>query len=427
MEGSPPAGWRYSSLDELADVVSGGTPSRAIAHYWGGPIPWATPTEVSRRGIRYLDSTRESITDAGLKAAGLRVLPAGSVLVTTRATIGAVARARIPVTTNQGFQNLVPHADTDPAWLFYAIEAARPVLHSLAAGSTFREVPRESFRRLRLLVAPQHEQRAIATVLEAIDEAIDRTRTAVEVTQSLERSLLHELLTHGLPGRHTEWKPVASLGAIPLCWEAVKLNEVLLDIEAGSAPPRLNRPAMEDEWGVLRVGSVTWGEYRPAENKALKPGIRPDPTLEVHAGDLLLSRANTPELVGRTVLVRSTPPRRLLSDKTLRLVPAAEVTDQEFLHLVLSAATSRAQLTGAASGSSRSMFNVSQESICNVVVPMPPREEQRRMTEFAVALRYRVNVEVSVLAALRAVKAAASDALLSGRIRLTGDRSVVAT
>lgn len=199
LDGSPPTGWRYAAVEELADVVSGGTPSRAVARYWGGSIPWATPTEVSRASVRYVDSTRESITEAGLKAAGLRILPAGSVLVTTRATIGAVARARVPMTTNQGFQNLVPHADTDAAWLLHAIEAARPVLHSLAAGSTFREVSRESFRRLRLLVPPLREQRAIAVVLDSIDEAIAKAEEALAATEMLRQALLQVLLTRGMP------------------------------------------------------------------------------------------------------------------------------------------------------------------------------------------------------------------------------------
>jgi type I restriction enzyme S subunit len=322
------------------------------------------------------------------------------------------------MTTNQGFQNLLPHADTDAGWLFHAIAASRPVLHSLAAGSTFKEVSRESLRRLRLLVAPPREQPAISRVLDSIDDAIERAALAIAATESLRHALLHELLTRGLPGRHREWRDVTTLGAIPSCWKSVRLDEVLLDIEAGSAPRRLNRSAADDEWGVLRVGSITWGEYRPTENKALEPGIAPDPTVEVHVGDLLLSRANTPDLVGRTVLVRATPVRRLLSDKTLRLVPATDRTDQEFLHLVLSSATSRAQLSGAASGTSKSMFNISQANIRNIVVPLPPREEQQRITDVAAALRQRLEAERFALAAFRVFKNAASDGLLSGRVRV---------
>ena len=415
----PPTGWRYAALEEIADVVSGGTPSRSVADYWGGSIPWATPSEVSRASVRYLGSTRESITEAGVGAAGLRILPAGSILVTTRATIGAAARALVPMTTNQGFQNLVPHADTDGAWLFHALEAARPVLHSLAAGSTFREVSRESFRRLRVLVAPPPEQRAIGAILDAIDEAIAQSEKAIAATEALRQALLYELLTRGIPGRHTKWRDVPGLGSVPACWQLTQLGSLLLAIEAGSAPRRLSRAAVNGEWGVLRVGALTWGEYQPGENKALAQGVEPEHDLEVSPGDLLLSRANTPELVGRTVLVRSTPPRLLLSDKTLRLVPDRRRTDEAFLHAVLGMANARAQLSAAASGSSKSMFNISQANIRKVRVPLPPRDEQELIINASEVVRNAQVSQAGAIARLRDGKAALSGALLTGRTRTT--------
>ncbi len=407
--------------------MSGGTPPRGITRYWGGSIPWATPTEISDEHVRYLDSTRESITEAGLAAAGLRILPADSVLVTTRATIGATARVRTPLTTNQGFQNLVPRPGTDPAWLLHAVTAARPAIRQLAAGSTFKEVSRESFRTLRLLVPRPDEQRAIAAVLDAIDDAVERTEAVVAATETLREALLHELLNRGVPTSHTKWRFDARLGQLPACWEVRRLGELLLDIEAGGAPPRSNRPAAGTEWGVLRVGALTWGEYRPSENKALAPGAAPDATLEVHAGDLLLSRANTPELVGRTVLVRDTPPRLLLSDKTLRLVPDLGRTDQQYLHLALASPASRRQLSGAASGSSKSMFNIAQTSIREIVLPLPPASEQRRIVEAMAVIQERHAVVTDLLRHLQVLKCAASDALLTGQLRVGAALAIAAT
>lgn len=234
MDGSPPDGWAYATLAELADVVSGGTPPRGIARYWGGSIPWATPTEISGSEVRYVDSTREYITEAGAVAAGVRLLPVDSVLVTTRATIGAVARARVPLTTNQGFQNLVPRGDTDPAWLFHAVRASRPKLLPLAAGSTFKEVSRESFRRFRLLVPPLHEQRAIAATLDAIDSALEGSQAALAASESLRLALLKELMTHGVPSRHSAWQQLSG-GTAPACWSLARLGD-LSTIRSGATP-----------------------------------------------------------------------------------------------------------------------------------------------------------------------------------------------
>ena len=116
-----PAGWNRARLGDLAEVVGGGTPSRARTEYWGGNVPWVVPSELTDLHGRYLECARESISEHGLKAAGLRILPPGSVLLTSRATIGAIAINKVAVTTNQGFQSLIPNSETDGLWLYYHV------------------------------------------------------------------------------------------------------------------------------------------------------------------------------------------------------------------------------------------------------------------------------------------------------------------
>jgi len=109
--GTIPASWTVTRLGDIAEVVGGSTPSRTRTEYWGGDIPWVVPSELSQLASRYLSTSRESVTIEGLRVASLRVLPVGSVLLTTRATIGLVAIKQVPVTTNQGFQCLIPNKD----------------------------------------------------------------------------------------------------------------------------------------------------------------------------------------------------------------------------------------------------------------------------------------------------------------------------
>lgn len=231
-----PGTWREVRLGEVVEVVGGSTPSRAQEDYWGGDIPWVAPSELTDLPTRYLECSREGITEEGLRAAGLRLLPAGSVLLTTRATIGVTAINATPVTTNQGFQNLVGKGDTDGLWLYYCISAMRGELERRGAGSTFLEVSRDSVRSLPLLLPPLPEQRAIAAVLDSIDEAIERTDEVIAATERLRDALLHELLTRGLPGHHTAWRDVPGLGPIPACWEVVRLGEVAEVLDARRIP-----------------------------------------------------------------------------------------------------------------------------------------------------------------------------------------------
>lgn len=418
MPGSVPDGWRRVRLGEIAEVIGGSTPPRGDPECWNGSVPWVTPTEVTRLTGRTLGETRECITAVGVKRAGLKLLPTGTVLLTTRATIGAVARVVSPVTTNQGFQNLVPREGIDATWLYYVAQSSRPALERLAGGSTFKEVSPQSVRKLDLLLPPLSEQRAIAAVLDAVDDTIERTEAVIAATEELRRALLHELLTRGVPGMHSEWKHVPGLGTVPACWEVTTLGGCIERIEAGRSPLCETRPARDGEWGVLKVSSVSWGEFRPDENKALLQGVEPDTRFEIRAGDVILSRANTPDLVGRAVLVRTTPPRLLLSDKTLRLVPRPARISHEFLLLSLGTPASRAQISGAASGSSRSMFNVSQEALRDVQIALPPLDEQRRIGDLVEAHARRQTALQDALIEAKQLKSALSEALLTGRVRI---------
>ena len=189
-----PASWKALRLGDVAEVIGGSTPSRTQPKFWGGEIPWVVPSEVTELVGRELRSSRESITDEGLRAAGLRVLPARSVLLTTRATIGATAIASLPVTTNQGFQSLVGRNGIDSLWLYYCVSSKSCELMRRGAGSTFREVSRDAVRNVPVFLPPLPEQRAIAAVLDSVDAAIERAREERGDLRSLQASTSEALL-----------------------------------------------------------------------------------------------------------------------------------------------------------------------------------------------------------------------------------------
>lgn len=132
-----PDGWQDLTLAEIATVAGGGTPSRREPAYWNGDIPWATPTDVTGLSGRAISETGAMITEVGLTSSSARLLPPDSLLMTTRATIGACAINRVPMATNQGFQNLVPKRSTGVDFLCYLIQHHKRRLKRLAAGSTF--------------------------------------------------------------------------------------------------------------------------------------------------------------------------------------------------------------------------------------------------------------------------------------------------
>lgn len=232
-----PEGWRWVRLDDIADVVGGSTPARDREDLWGGTIPWVVPSEVTGLAGRHLTSANETITEAGMKSAGLQMIPAGSVLLTSRATVGVATINTIPVVTNQGFQSLLVRDGTDGLWLYYCVSFMRSHLERRAAGSTFLEVSRDSVRSLPILLPPLSEQRAIAAVLEAIDEAIDHTAAVIAANDMVQETLQSELLARGIPGWHDEWKNATGIGEMPADWELVRLGDVA---EVNPKRPRLD-------------------------------------------------------------------------------------------------------------------------------------------------------------------------------------------
>ena len=220
-----PDGWRELLLSDLATIVGGGTPRRDQQTYWGGAVPWATPTDVTGLRGRVIYRTGSTITDVGLAKSSATLLPPNSLLMTTRATIGACAINRVSMATNQGFQNLVPKAGTCVEFLYYLVQHHRRRLERLAAGSTFLEVSKRTIRGFRVSVAPRPEQSKIAAILSSVDDAIDKTQAVIDQVQVVKRGLMQELLTRGLPGRHARFKQT-EIGEIPVEWELLRLAEL---------------------------------------------------------------------------------------------------------------------------------------------------------------------------------------------------------
>lgn len=275
---------------------------------------------------------------------------------------------------------------------------------------------------LEVLLPPLPEQRKIAAILSSVDDAIDKTQAVIDQLAVVKKAMMQELLTKGLPGRHTKFKKT-EIGMVPEEWEVLQLGRLLEGIDAGWSPQCDGVPASLSEWGVLKVSAVSWGAFRPDENKRLPAGLEPRPGIEVREGDVLISRANTPDLVGRSVLVRSTRPQLMLSDKLLRLRVGNRAAPA-FVNLCLETPTSRAQIVDGATGSSKSMKNISQAALREVVVPVPPIDEQKHITALVEALDMRMGTERLALGSTGVLKSALMSVLLTGEVRVTPDVGV---
>ena len=144
--------WNITTFGEFASVYGGATPKTGSPEYWDGPHCWLTPTDVTHLDSIYLSSSARTITDEGLASASTEVHPPGTILMTSRATIGAFAVNQVPCAPNQGFIAVRP-ANAGQRWfLFHEMSRRVPEMLDRANGTTFREISRGSFKSMELLV-----------------------------------------------------------------------------------------------------------------------------------------------------------------------------------------------------------------------------------------------------------------------------------
>lgn len=189
--------WEPRTLSQLASIRSGGTPSTSQPLFWDGDIPWTTPTDITAlSGMKYLCATTRTITELGLASSAAELIPAGSVLMTSRATIGECAINRVPVSTNQGFKSFVPAPSTDGQFLYYLLTTQKQRLISLCGGSTFLEIGKAQLVDYEVVVPPStDEQVAISAVLSDIDEELEAIGYRLGKARQLKQGMMQQLLT----------------------------------------------------------------------------------------------------------------------------------------------------------------------------------------------------------------------------------------
>ncbi len=193
---------------------------------------------------------------------------------------------------------------------------------------------------------------------------------------------------------------------------------MLAGIDAGHSPDLEDTPAGPGQWGVLKVSAVSEDGFRPEENKVVRNRALYDSAICVSTGDLLMTRANTSQLVGRSCIVGDAPPGLMLCDKVLRLRINERSVPTRYVHIVLGLAEVRRQIEIAATGTSGSMKNISQQSIRNLMIPMATPEDVKRIVEIDTLHKAQISALHREVEGLRLLKQGLVDDLLTERVRV---------
>lgn len=211
-------GWEYKKLGEVCEVVSGSTPKTNVPEYWGEGHYWVTPAELNET-IVYIDKTERQITDEALAKTKLRLLPVGTVLLSSRAPIGKVAITKTEMYCNQGFKNCICSDSIYNKYLFYFLRLKKEYLNSLGRGATFKEISKSIVESISIPLPPKSTQLAIVSELDKINELIRLKKEQLKDSDNLAQSLFYEMF--GDPVENEKG------------WEVKKLNNIC-DVRDGT-------------------------------------------------------------------------------------------------------------------------------------------------------------------------------------------------
>ncbi|MEV2254987.1 restriction endonuclease subunit S [Streptomyces sp. NPDC050147] len=375
--GELPTGWVRATLGELGVEVQSGFAS-GKHNRDGEGILHLRPMNITRNGVMDTLDARYVVDESD------RRVELGDVLFNNTNSPALVGKtAWVDSAEPLAFSNHMNRL-RGPEGLDGKFLAAQ--LHHMWATGYFKSilnnhvnqasVSRKALLDTAIVVPPLAEQHRIVAKLDDQLAHIEAGEAALGLAADSFEHLIHAARSRDV------WP--ADGDSLPEGWRWGVVGDVLAKIEAGRSFTCLPRTARDDEWGVIKVSAMTWGEFRADENKALPFEREPNSEYEIHSGDILVSRANTVDYVGAPVLVGATRPKLMLSDKSLRLVPKAEV-DRDWLIEVLSSQPVRAQYSAAATGTSDSMRNISQVTVRSARIPIPPEGAGQRDVATAIA------------------------------------------
>ena len=182
--------WKIKKLGNVCEIIGGGTPETNKSEYWNGEIQWFTPTEIKSN---YVSKSERTITLLGLKNSSAKILPEGTILLTTRATIGEVAIALEECTTNQGFQSLIAKGSYNNIFIFNWIKNIKNELIKRANGSTFPEISKSEIQNIEISIPSAHEQLLIANFFSLIDKKIETEKAILKLYEARKKYLLTNL------------------------------------------------------------------------------------------------------------------------------------------------------------------------------------------------------------------------------------------
>lgn len=393
-----PEDWEVKQLGEVAEIKNGATPSTQVASYWNGAIPWCTPTDITGTPGKHLQKTERRITDEGLASCAATLLPPGSLLLCSRATIGEVKIATTQICTNQGFKSLVCKPGTSNEFLYYLLLTLKPQMLERAIGSTFLEIGKQDVSAISTSIPDENEQRAIAEALSDVDELLGALEALIAKKRAIKQAAMQQLLTGNtrLPGFSGPW-------------ETKRLGEIA-EIKNGATPSTQVAAYWDGAipWCTPTDITSTAGKYlKNTQRQITEAGLASCAASLLPTGSLLLCSRAT---IGEVKIAQTA----ICTNQGFKSLVCKEGMSNEFLYYLL--LSLKPQMLERAIGST--FLEIGKRDISSISTSLPNEAEQ---TAIATVLSD-MDAEIAALERrrdkTRAIKQGMMQQLLTGRVRL---------
>lgn len=408
-----PEDWEVRPLFSIARIVGGGTPSTAISAYWDGNISWFTPSEINDEK-KYVSTSNKKISDDGLKKSSAKLLPVGTILLTTRASIGLKSILLLPATTNQGFKNLIINDDIDNEFIYYLLTIFKKELLKQASGSTFLEIsPRKLGEILLCLPKSLPEQHAIAAALSDVDALLDAQERLIAKKRNIKLAAMQQLLTGKtrLPGFQEPWikkffgEIFEFLPTNPYSRSQFVQRGCIRNIHYGDILTKFSF--------IIDISK----DKLPFINKILSEKNYPQKCF-LQNGDVVIANTAEDSTVGKAVEVINIDGKVLSGQHTFLCRPKIRFA-KGILGYLINSEKFHGQLAAYVTGIKVS--SISKTSLSGLFLEFPPSFDEQRAIA---AVLSDMDAELAALEArrdkLRAVKQGMMRELLTGRTRLAG-------
>ena len=425
-----PEDWEVKRLEDLGSWKGGGTPSMANTSFWiNGTIYWASSGDIK---TKMLSKTASMITKIAVKQSSTNLIQEGAILIVTRSGILRrylpVAKNTVPIAINQDIKVLIPNNQVSADYLLQVLSKQGPDILStcMKAGTTVESVEYTWLKKYQIPVPSPSEQQAIATALSDVDALITSLDKLIAKKRDIKQATMQQLLTGKtrLPGFSKELKLAykqTGAGMIPIDWEVHTLGDEIDQLEAGVSVNSVDEEfhICAHEQAVLKTSAVSNGHFFSHENKKIAPRDIKRAKLNPRVNSIIISRMNTPDLVGECGYVDKNYDDLFLPDRLwMTHFKRESKINVKWLSYLLNHKKYKAKIKEIATDTSNSMKNISKDSFLSISIPFPMPEEQ----EAIATILSDMDAEIAALEQrrdkTRALKQGMMQELLTGRTRL---------